>query len=352
MALKTIMSIAFLTGFKILYESFNSAGIPPETAIDKTWWNGLTAEWRNVLLINQNINAHHADIFAIQEEYINRLNATQAPARSEMNQPVSALNDSRLFSQSYNDLYARAVRTGHIPGNDSINLETLVNLDTLYLVNGPSDLSPLRKFKHLKVLILNFCGTDDGASSRRSLDLEPLRHLTALRIVQCAFNRIKSLDPLRKLYALEELRLDNSNITDLSALKNLVNLKKLSFGSNVERAPEVSRLIKLEELYIKGCKRIPNLSRLKKLRILSIAESEMSLVRDAYRTHDIGFLKSLHALEFLDLSSTSYRGDISVLYTLQHLRAVTLPSVKPSDVALFKTTRRDCVVINAYQFER
>jgi hypothetical protein len=235
--------------------------------------------------------------------------------------------------------------------SDSINLQTLESLDTLYLVNGPSDLSPLRKFKHLKVLILNFCGTGNTTNSQ-PLNLEPLRHLQELKILHCASNRISSLYPLRNLLNLEELKLDNSNLTGLGALKNLVNLRKLSVGLKNGHANIVSHLSQLEELSIDGCVRIPNLSRLKKLRALSIAENELAIVQAAYRTKDISFLKSLSALEFLDLGMTSYTGGLSVLYELPNLRAVTLPSVSSTEVALLQTVRKDCIVINAFQFER
>jgi hypothetical protein len=347
MGLKIIMAISVLAGFRFLYSSFNGTSTHPEPPIDTTWWNGLTEEWRNVLVINQNIDTHGADLFQIQTEYINRMREAHQPGLSEMNRSLHDLNDASMFILSYHDLYARALRTGHVPKTDSINLETLADLDTLYMVNGPADLSPLRKFKHLKVLIMNFCG-NDYSTGRQPLDLEPLRHLKELKVLQCVSSRLKSLDPIRNLLHLEALSLNNTGITDLRPIKNLVRLKKLSFGSDVRRASVVSRLVNLEELYMKGCARAPNLSGLKKLRKLAIAESEMSLISGAYRINDLGFLKSATNLEFLDLRLTSYRGNLSVLYGLQKLRAVTLPPVGGSEISLFKEARKECVVLNSF----
>ena len=350
---KLIFPALILIGIAILYSSLFSVASSPERPLDRTWWNGLSKEWQTILLINQNLSRQGVSIDTIQKEYINRLNTKEESEISALNKSLSDLNEEQKFSLSYEDLYARAIRTNQVVHQDNIELTTLANLETLYMVNGPADLSPLNRLPHLQVLIINYSGVGYGVSSKdQQIDLEPIRNLRELRVLQCASTPLKSLDPLRNLLNLEELICDNTGVTSLSPLKKLTKLRKLSVGSNVKDIGGISELENLEELYIKCTKPITNLSPLKKLKKLSLSENEYALVKPDYRFNSLSFLKDLKNLEFLDLNHTSYHGSLVLLQDLRHLAAVSLPPVSPDEAANFKTANQNCRIINAYEFER
>lgn len=351
MTIKITFLITFFIGFILFYTSFFTAASTPETAIDKVWWEGLSDEWKTIFLINQNLARQKADVYLIQKEYINRLNPDKDEI-SEMNKSLHDLFEEQKFSLSYNDFYARAIRKKHVVHRDSIDLETLGELQALYIVGGPGDLSPLLKFPNLRVLIINYCGIGyDIPLKKQVLDLEPLRKLTNLQVLHCSSTTIKSLDPIRNLVNLEELLCDNTNVTTLDALRKLTKLRKLSFGSNILHA-KVSHLENLEELYVKGCKSISSLSSLKKLKKLSLAESEYAIVNGSYRIGTLSFIKDLSSLEFLDLRGISYRGSLHVLNGLQNLKAVTLPGVGEANVSEFRSNHKNCLITNSFEFVR
>jgi hypothetical protein len=344
------MLLAFL---KPLFSAFSRPDHTTETPIDKAWWDGLTEEWRTIFRINQQFSKQGVDIFKLQDEYVNRLNTAGEAAYSALNRSLYDLHEAKRFDLSYTDLYARALRKKYLVKNDTIDLVTLAGLDIVYMVNGPADLTPLKKFPHLKVLIINYCGVDNNIPLKKQLlDLEPLRHLSALEVLHCTSSVLQSLEPIRELVNLQELRCDNSGITSLGPLKKLVNLKRLSVGSNVTNAAAISRLVNLEELYIKGVKQLPDLSRLRSLKTLRIAESEMALVNGSYRINNLDFLKDLPKLEYLDLNMISYRENLSALVGLQQLKAITLPPVSSSAMLAFKEAHTGCVIINSFQFQR
>ncbi|MEO6000796.1 MAG: hypothetical protein ABIN89_28365, partial [Chitinophagaceae bacterium] len=162
---------------------------------------------------------------------------------------------------------------------------------------------------------------------------------------------LQSLKPIENLINLEELYCDNSRITTLAPLRKLKKLKKISFGSKVNKFSVVADLVNLEELYIKGCKQVPDLSNLKNLKKLSITENELVIVSSSHRITNIDFLKNVKEMEFLDFNLTSYRGSLQVLNDLPHLKAVTLPRVSRTLVSAFKKISKNCVLINSFEFE-
>jgi Leucine-rich repeat (LRR) protein len=347
-----IATIILAATFKGMISAFSKPQVAPETPIDKAWWDGLSEEWKTILLINQNFSKQHVDFFKLQNHYINRLNVGNEDGYTELNTSLRDLYEKEKFSLSYSDLYSRALKHESLIAGDSIDLSTLKDLDRIYMVSGPGDLTPLKKFPNLKVLIINYCGIDNSKPlSGQALDLEPLRNLKLLEYLHCSSPTLRSLEPIKDLTNLLELHFDNSDITSLSPLKNLQKLESLSFGSKVKAAEVVARLSNLRELYIDGCKKIPDLSKLKKLQKLCIVENEFALVNESYRILNINFLKDLLSLEYLDLELTSYRGTLEGLKPLQQLKAVTLPRVKISVMNEFQNDHQDCVIINSFEFE-
>ncbi len=67
-------------------------------------------EWKSILLINQNFQQQGVDIFKMQTEYSNRLNATGEDDYSEMNRSLHDLSSDKGFDLGYPDFYARALR--------------------------------------------------------------------------------------------------------------------------------------------------------------------------------------------------------------------------------------------------
>jgi len=349
---KSFLLILIVTGVTLKFNSFSKNIVVRETPIDKVWWDGLSEEWKKILLINQNFRNQRTDIFTLQNEYINRMNAEDEDDYSEMNKSLHDLNEMMKFSLGYPDLYARAIKYKFAVANDSINLATLKDLDRIYMVNGPGDLTPLKKFTNLKVLILNNCGIDNGVpTDKQLLNLEPLRYLKKLQVLQCSSDALKSIAPIEELVELQELNIDNSSVTDVSPLKNLVNLERLSIGSKVETAAVIGQLVNLKALYMKGCKRIPDLSKLKQLKKLSMGENELAIIDGSYRILDIHFLRGLFGLEFLDLANTSYKGNLALLDSFQSLKAITFPPVNKAARLEFKKHHNNCVIINASLYE-
>ncbi|HEX8528536.1 MAG TPA: hypothetical protein VF646_00870, partial [Cytophagales bacterium] len=293
------VAVLLLTAFKFFYARVVTPPYVPQTAITQAWWDGLPAEWKAILRINQQFQQHHVDVFALQQEYLNRLNAPGEAAYGEMNTSLRELHAMRRFGLGYADLYERAIRRQYLTRSDDVDLFTLGNLDTLYLVNGPGDLTPLEKFPHLQVLIVNDCGVDPVDPTAHPLDLAPLKHLKALKVLHCSSVTLTSLAPLQDLVHLEELHCDHSSVTSLAPLKKLVRLKRLALGPKVQDAAVVSRLVHLEELYLQECRQIPDLSGLRELKKLVFSESELSLVDARYQLRSLDFLRDLPQLECL-----------------------------------------------------
>jgi len=352
MTLKISISMMMLAGLLFFYRSVAKRAKPIETPIDKVWWDVLSEEWQTIFIISQSFQQQRVNIYSIQEDYINRMNSGGEENYSEMNKPLYDFVDMKRFGLSYYDFYARALRTNYVVKNEKIDLSTLATLDEIYMVNGPGDLTPLKNFPNLKVLIINHCGGGYNIPLKKQLlDLEPLRHLQKLEILHCSSHVLESLEPIEDLVNLRELDCGNSGVTSLAPLKKLVNLRSLTVGSKVENVGVVSGLANLEELYIKGCKKVPDLARLKKLKKLSVGENEMAIVSGKYRIIDIDFLKKLTGLQFLDLSKTSYKGSLTMLDSFQNLKAFALPPVSSFIKLEFKKSHPDCIILNAYGIE-
>lgn len=347
-----MLLVTMLAGCIFIGKSVAKKSIVPQRPIDKAWWDSLSEEWKTILLINQNFRRQRSDISTLQNGYINRLNSADEADYSEMNTSLHELFEKKKFSLGYRDFYARALRYKFVTKNDSIDLATLGDLDNIYMVNGPGDLTPLKKFSNLKILILTDCGIDNAIPiAKQVLDLEPLRYLKKLQVLHCSSAALKSIEPIKDLTDLQELRLDNSSVTDLSPLKNMVNLDLLSVGSKVETALVIAGLVNLKALYLNGCKQIPDLSKLQELKKLAVEENEMAIIDGSYRIKSMEFLKDLSNLEYLDLDNTSYKGDLSVLDSFKNLKVIAFPPINKAARLEFKKHHNNCIIINAALYE-
>jgi hypothetical protein len=344
-----VVALLFWVGLKYIYPSISTPKALPETPIDKAWWDGLSEEWKTILRINQFFYRHQVDFFEVQKAYMNRLSEVGTEEATALNTGLRDLNNQNRFVLSYRDLYARVLQTQTRDNADRIELEQLHLLDKIYMVGGPGDLTPLKKLPGLKVLIANYCAVNHALpEEQKVLDLEPIRNLKQLEHLQCVTPALKTLDPVKDLLQLRYLDCSNSDVHSLAPLKNLHHLRHLSFGSKVENAAAVAHLHQLENLFIDGCKNIPDLSQLSRLKQLCIVENELALVNKKYQIRDIDFLRPLSSLEFLDFELSSYRGSLEALNGLSRLKAVSLPRVSTADMQAFQQAHPSCVVLNAY----
>ena len=352
MILKLIAILILLGGVSFLCISCARTSPTAEAPIDQAWWDGLSEEWRTLLLMNQDFSKQHLDINELHRREVNKYQAEGEADHSVMNTSLQDLDEMALRQSNYYDLHRSATKRGLLVPNDSIDLATLGDLEMIYMVGGPGDLTPLKKFPNLKFLILDMCGVVIGDPAfGPPMDLGPLRNLKKLEVLHCTTPVLYSIEPIKGLFALRELRLGSSNLSDLSPLKKLVALESLIVRTDGKSVSGISGLTGLKILHLDGFKKVPDLSRMSKLKNLCIREGEISIVNSSYRITSIDFLTPLTTLEYLDLSGTSYRKDLVALAPLQKLKAFTVPSVDGFYVQEFKALHKDCIIVNAYRYQ-
>jgi hypothetical protein len=102
-------------------------------------------------------------------------------------------------------------------------------------------------------------------------NLEPLRQLENLRVLECWETPVRSLEPLGQLMNLEELSCYRTPIRSLESLKRLTKLRILRCGeTNIESLEPLEQLTNLEELYCSSTpvRSLEPLRQLTNLRIL------------------------------------------------------------------------------------
>lgn len=324
----------------------------PSSAIltDEQWWQELSEEWKQIFVINYNLYMDDVDIFKIGLEHLNRSVKSGEDSVSLMNTSVSEYHKDSHFKLSYQDFYARAVRTNHVKVTREIDLKEIPKIKKFYMVSGPSDLEPLKRMPDLEVLIMNYCGISNGMIGNH-FDCQSIGSLKKLRILNLVSSSVKNIKCISSLTELEELDISYTQIEDIKGIEKLDKLKMLSCGSRIKNISRISKLKNLEFLKINGAKHIPDLSALKNLRSLAIQENEMSIVDGSYRINNIEFLSQLQSLEFLDIEMTSYHGDLRELNNLTKLKAIAIPSsVKDNDVNSFIKSHPEVIIINAHEF--
>jgi Leucine-rich repeat (LRR) protein len=139
-----------------------------------------------------------------------------------------------------------------------------------------------------------------------------------LRILELGSNRIRKIENLKNFAFLEELFLGRNKISkiDEDSFKNLPKLRVLSLQSNrivnLEHFDGVSGT--LEELYIShnGIKKLENLKKCKKLRVIDLAGNFLTDI-------DADQLADMHDLEELWLNDNKI-ANFDWLYKIKHLK--------------------------------
>ncbi|WP_068774826.1 SMI1/KNR4 family protein [Paenibacillus sp. FJAT-26967] len=211
----------------------------------------------------------------------------------------------------------KSVYLQHV-GSVPLSWEDVARIKSLNLLrSGITDLTPLKKMGHLRILIASGLETVDfGALSSLTeltelflaktplADVTPLLPLKNLKRLFIGNTQVRDVGQLRELSSLEELSLENLSVADLAPLRDIPDLKILNVSKiRTQTLHEIGQLKKLIELDI------------------------MYLPLD-----NIGFLGSLSTLKDLRISS-SRDGDYSVLGKLKRMKSITC------EFSVFKKTR-------------
>jgi len=160
---------------------------------DKAWWNGLTPEWKKVIL---KLHFKGKDINPTEEQL------------------------EEVAKMVFLD----------ISGNKDIkSLKPVAQLPLLEVIrcNG-SGIESIEGVEGLINLRQIDCSDNDNISS-----LVPLSELTNIEEVKCGNTMVKSLLPLRSLVNLQKLDLHYTTVVDLRILKDLKKLETLDVSENV-----------------------------------------------------------------------------------------------------------------------
>src|SRR5258706_3288895 len=280
----------------------------------KTWWDGLTPVWKEVISKASKISNN--------------------PSKEELAR-VGSVDSINVSGKNINDL------------------EALRNLLKLRVINAGKtsihDLSPIREHREIKYL---------NISETQVTDLAPLSQFTKLKMLRADHCKINSIDALQKLKGLEKLYVDGTTINDINAQEFLQanatclliyktvhlnrwwrNLSENWKDAFLAQLPDTTReslhkLVEQESFHFKDAP-INDLSglsefvRLKELHFSGTAMTEVPPVES------LKSLKSLHAsnspsqkieslgqlteLEDLDISNTTIE-DLAPVWTLQKLK--------------------------------
>ena len=164
-------------------------------------------------------------------------------------------------------------------------------------------------------------------------DIEPLRYMVNLEILNLNDNNLSDLSPLADLHRLIGLRIGgyNSDIADLSPLEGLTSLEDLALppNSKIQDLSPLSGLTSLQYLFMEGTWGSDPVSYIQDLSPLSNLTqlTEISLV--VADGTDISPLKKLTNLQRLALNGklTTPSRDLSVLSDMTRLQSVSLHSL-------------------------
>ena len=286
----------------------------------QTWWQSLTAEWRNVLASAARVGPQ--------------------PTKEELARVTNL--DSINFS-------------GNIAIQSLEPLEMLQKLKAVVLSNTTvSDLSPLRSHRDIRFLDI---------SNTRVEDLSMARNMRRLRVLNATNSKIPDIDPLLALAELERLYVDATGVTELQVqellvknpdclvvyksdklqtwweelspewqevfqeqvpfigksrsedLHRLVELEKLEFSdSRIRDLAPLTEFVRLKELHFSGTG-ISDLSPLAGIVSLTSLKASHSPVRS------IAPLNQLSGLAEIDISNTPVE-DLDPISELQNLKSL------------------------------
>jgi hypothetical protein len=291
---------------------------PNDDAEIQYWWNHLSSAWRNYfgahILVYDSVPLNKVLYFSPDTLVVARVKlpvSDSLPADTiQKTLPDSLLPNtdslmptpdtlivpnSRLMLQLVRHL--RDAREIDISGNLEIeNLQPVKEMDNLRVLNCAhtliDDLTPLRSLSHLQKLDITGCPVGS---------LEPLRYVSALREIDAAYTSVKKVNVLASLKNLERVNLSHTAVDTLPRLENLKKLQILEMNATL--------LQSLDSL-----RSMPGLSNL-------------SLARCPAK--DFSALSTLTGLQNLNLDSTF----IVDLQPLSHLDSLTILQINGTKVS-------------------
>lgn len=199
----------------------------------------------------------------------------------------------------------------------------IVDIKSLDLKNkGIKDLSGIENFSNLVSIDLSNDYTYENDSSNNEIsNINSLKGLTKLEILNLKCNPISEISQLSKLVNLKELNLFNDNISNVDVLQNLSNLEKLDLGN-----------YRHGQLYYNTISDINSLKDFKKLTYLNLSFLGISDLTPIKNLDSLTYLnaiftsvsnltplENLTKLNYLDLSYTN----VSDLHSLESLKSLT-----------------------------
>lgn len=254
--------------------------------------------------------------------------ASEVPARNA-DKPAQTTFEAKnrkwwdSLNNRWKKIFKKALGTDHEPGaNELMEITELEELDCRLSWLQISDLEPLRRVPNLRVL--NCRGTQVSS-------LEPLRKLLNLEVLNCQVTPIRSLEPIQGLSDLRILQCRGTQISSLSPVHRLVNLRKLDCdGTQITTLKPLKNLHKLEELdcdrtQITDLEGLRELTNLRKLSCNSNQISSLNPLRNLTRltilncnSNYIRSLGPLRSLTRLTVLNCNYN-EISQLEPVQDL---------------------------------
>ena len=185
----------------------------------------------------------------------------------------------------------------------------LVNLKSIVLDNpNVADLHAITELRNLEKLVLKGKSDSTGVT-----DLEPLRDLSSLKVLDVSRTLVEDLKPLGCLTSLNTVDISHTKVADLGPLRGLTSLESLGVGDTaVADLGPLRGLTNLKILDVDDTK-TANLEPLRELiRLQHLGVSHT-------RATDLGPLRELTCLESLDVGETAVE-NLEPLRRLTNLR--------------------------------
>ena len=235
--------------------------------------------------------------------------------------------------------------------DDLEGIEVYESLEELVINRGElTDISPITRLSNLYYLTLRDCeNIEDFSPLQEMIGLESLeiqsdklknidfvKDMPFLQYLEVTDSQIKSIEPLRDNTSIIFIELsENEELEDYSVLNTLLNLEVLMLDMGTSKAtPDLSNLTNLRRLKLESTTDTDCLSSLSNLETLylkytnitnpsaisqmkNLVSLNMEQIRGEYE--NLGFLKGLTSLGYLDISHNEFYYDISDVFHIPNL---------------------------------
>jgi Leucine-rich repeat (LRR) protein len=296
-----------------------------------TWWNGMPAEWKNILGPEYTI---FQDIKLNQVDFLNDttlLFVHEVPQIIEYESFLYIGDDSLLVMES-DTILVESYDTIPAGNNGSIRiLKDITKTESLDVSGNLTiyDLYPVDQMTDLKSLNISGTLISDLFPARNLnrletldisgtfiSDLSPIQYNTKIRELNIDSSSVSSLAPIKGFAALEvlhfrstlvdsiydikflgnikDLRMNNSPVSDLTPLGDLINLETLSIsGTLVQDLTPLQYLLSLKKINFENTG-ISDLTALSRLENLQIIDADMSRISDLAPLGDLPALEKIY----------------------------------------------------------